>query len=44
VKEKYEDSAETVTEGVKEGVDRLRDINLKRYTKPLRKRWKAWTD
>jgi hypothetical protein len=47
VKEKYEDSAETV----KEGVDRLRDIDVKRYTKPMRrytkpirKRWKAWTD
>jgi hypothetical protein len=40
VKEKYEDSAETV----KDGVDRLRDIDLKRYAKPLRKRWKAWTD
>ena len=47
VKEKYEDSAETV----KEGVDRLRDIDvkrytkpMKRYTKPIRKRWKAWMD
>jgi len=47
VKEKYEDSAETV----KEGVDRLRDIDvsrytkpMKRYAKPIRKRWKAWTD
>jgi hypothetical protein len=40
VKEKYDDSADAV----KEGVDRLRDIDLKRYTKPLKKRWKAWTD
>jgi hypothetical protein len=40
VKEKYDDSAETV----KEGVDRLRDLDVKRYTKPLRKRWKAWMD
>jgi hypothetical protein len=44
VKEKYDDSAETVSEKVKGGVDRLRDIDVKRYTKPLRKRWKAWTD
>lgn len=44
VKEKYEDSAETVKEGVERGVDRLRDIDVKRYTKPLRKRWKSWTD
>ena len=40
LKEKYEDSAETV----KEGVDRLRDLDVKQYTKPIRKRWKAWTD
>ena len=39
-KEKYDDSAETV----KEGVSRLRDIDVDRYTKPLRKRWKAWRD
>ena len=44
VKERYEDSAETVKEGVERGVDRLRDIDVKRYTKPLRKRWKDWTD
>jgi ElaB/YqjD/DUF883 family membrane-anchored ribosome-binding protein len=44
VKEKYDDSAETVKEGVERGVDRLRDIDVKRYTKPLRKRWKSWTD
>ena len=41
---RYEDSAETVKEGVERGVDRLRDIDVKRYTKPLRKRWKDWTD
>jgi ElaB/YqjD/DUF883 family membrane-anchored ribosome-binding protein len=40
VKEKYEDSAETV----KEGVDRIKDIDVRRYTKPIRKRWKAWRD
>jgi hypothetical protein len=39
-REKLEDSAETV----KDGVDRLRDINVKRYTKPIRKRWKSWTN
>ncbi len=44
VKEKYDDSAETVKEGVERGVDRLREIDVKRYTKPLRKRWKSWTD
>jgi ElaB/YqjD/DUF883 family membrane-anchored ribosome-binding protein len=39
MKEKYEDSAETV----KDGVDRLRKIDIERYAKPVRKRWKAWT-
>lgn len=40
VKEKYEDSAEAM----KEGVDRVRNIDIHRYTKPIRKRWKAWAD
>jgi hypothetical protein len=39
VREKYEDSAEAV----KEGVDRVRNIDVHRYTKPIRKRWKSWT-
>jgi hypothetical protein len=39
MKEKYEDSADAV----KEGVDRLKNIDVERYTKPIRKRWKAWT-
>jgi ElaB/YqjD/DUF883 family membrane-anchored ribosome-binding protein len=39
VKRKYEDSAETV----KEGVDRVKDMDVDRYVKPLRKRWKSWT-
>jgi hypothetical protein len=40
VKRKYEDSAEAV----KEGVDRMKDIDVDRYVKPLRKRWKAWAN
>jgi hypothetical protein len=40
VKRKYEDS----TEAVKDGVERLKEIEVDRYVKPLRKRWKAWTD
>ena len=36
MKEKFEDSAGAVKEGVK-------DIDLERYTKPIRKRWKSWT-
>ena len=38
VKRRYEDSAEVV----KEGVDRIKDIDVDRYVKPLRKRWKTW--
>jgi hypothetical protein len=36
VKEKVEESADAVTEGVK-------SIDLDRYTGPIRKRWKSWT-
>jgi len=39
VKEKYDES----TEAVKEGVDRVRNIDMQHYTKPIRKRWQAWT-
>ncbi len=40
VKDKYEDSAEAM----KENADRLKNIDIRRYTKPIRKRWKAWTN
>lgn len=39
VKAKAEDSADVI----KEGVDRLKNVNVSRYTKPIRKRWRAWT-
>jgi hypothetical protein len=39
VREKFDDS----TEAVKEGVARVTDIDVDRYTKPIRKRWKSWT-
>ncbi len=38
VKERYENSAESV----KDGVSRLKNIDIRPYTKPIRKRWKAW--
>ena len=38
MKRKYEDSADVV----KEGVDRIKDLDVDRYVKPIRKRWKAW--
>ena len=39
VRTKAEDSADAI----KEGVDRLKNVNVSRYTKPIHKRWKAWT-
>jgi ElaB/YqjD/DUF883 family membrane-anchored ribosome-binding protein len=39
VKAKAEDSADAV----KEGFDRVKNVNVSRYTKPIRKRWKSWT-
>jgi hypothetical protein len=29
---------------VKDSVDRLKKVDVERYTKPIRKRWRAWTD
>lgn len=38
-REKYEES----TDALKDGVGRLRKIDIDRYAKPIRKRWKSWT-
>jgi hypothetical protein len=40
VKDRYETSAESV----KDGVSKLKNIDIRPYTKPIRKRWKAWRD
>jgi hypothetical protein len=40
VKDRYESSAESV----KDGVSKLKNIDIRPYTKPIRKRWKAWRD
>jgi hypothetical protein len=37
MKDKLEDSTDSIREGVK-------NIDLERYAKPIRKRWKSWTD
>jgi ElaB/YqjD/DUF883 family membrane-anchored ribosome-binding protein len=39
LRERYEDSTETV----KDGMGRLRKIDVQHYAKPIRKRWKEWT-
>ena len=38
VKRGYEGSAEAM----KEGLDRVREVDVEEYVKPLRKRWKKW--
>ena len=38
-RDKYEKSAEAMKDGAK----RLKKIDVDRYAKPIRKRWKAWT-
>lgn len=40
MRRKYDDS----TEVVKDGVDRLKKVDVNRYVKPLRKKWKAWAN
>jgi ElaB/YqjD/DUF883 family membrane-anchored ribosome-binding protein len=40
MRRKYEDS----TDVVKEGVDRLKRVDVDRYVKPLRKKWKSWAN
>jgi len=40
IRNKYEDSAEVV----KDGVDRLKKVDVHGYVKPLRKKWKAWAN
>jgi ElaB/YqjD/DUF883 family membrane-anchored ribosome-binding protein len=42
-RKKYEESAEVVADAMKDGVKRLKKIDVDRYAKPMRKRWKAWT-
>lgn len=40
MRRKYEDS----TDVVKDGVDRLKKVDVQRYVKPLRKKWRAWAN
>jgi hypothetical protein len=40
----YEDSADVVKGGVREGVDRLKKVDVDDYVKPLRKKWRSWTN
>jgi ElaB/YqjD/DUF883 family membrane-anchored ribosome-binding protein len=40
VRRKYEDSADAV----KDRVERLKKVDVDRYVKPLRRKWKAWAN
>jgi len=41
-RKRYEKSADVVADAVKDGVRRLKKTDVKRYTKPIRKRWRGW--
>ena len=43
VRRRYDDSAEVVSDAVREGIDRVKEVDVDRYVKPLRKQWKSWT-
>jgi len=40
VRRKYEDSADVV----RDQVDRIKKVDVDRYVKPLRKKWKSWAN
>jgi hypothetical protein len=42
-RKRYEKSADVVADAVKDGVKRLKKMDVDRYAKPIRKRWRAWT-
>ena len=44
VQRRYEDTSEVVRDGVRDGVDRLKKIDVDDYVKPLRKKWRSWTN
>ncbi len=44
VQRRYEDTADVVKDGVRTGVDRVKDVDVDRYVKPLRKKWRNWTN
>jgi ElaB/YqjD/DUF883 family membrane-anchored ribosome-binding protein len=42
-RKKYEKSADAVADAMKNGVKRLKKMDVERYAKPMRRRWRAWT-
>jgi len=43
LRKQYGRSADAVADAMRGGVKRLKKIDVERYAKPVRKRWKAWT-
>jgi hypothetical protein len=43
-RKKYEKSADAVADAMKDGVKRWKKMDVERYAKPIRKRWRAWTN
>jgi hypothetical protein len=41
---RYEDSAEVVKDRMSEGMQRLKKVDVDDYVKPLRKKWRSWTN
>jgi ElaB/YqjD/DUF883 family membrane-anchored ribosome-binding protein len=44
VRRHYSDTAEVVKDRVSDGVDRLKSVDVDDYVKPLRKKWRSWTN
>jgi ElaB/YqjD/DUF883 family membrane-anchored ribosome-binding protein len=42
-RKRYEESVDVVADAMKDGVKRLKKMDVERYTKPIRKRWRTWT-
>jgi ElaB/YqjD/DUF883 family membrane-anchored ribosome-binding protein len=42
-RKQYEKSTDVVADAMKDGVKRLKKVDVERYAKPIRKRWRAWT-
>lgn len=44
VQRRYESTADVVKDRVSDGVDRLKSVDVDDYVKPLRKKWRNWTN
>jgi ElaB/YqjD/DUF883 family membrane-anchored ribosome-binding protein len=44
VRRRYDDSAEVVRDSVKDGMHRLKKVDVDDYVKPLRKKWRNWVN